>query len=38
MIDMMIEKIVSWQDIQLNGQNNCLGTRKPQPKLLRIDL
>ena len=27
MIDMIIEKIVSWQDIQLNGQNNCLGTR-----------
>jgi len=25
MIDMIIEKIVSWQDIQLNGQNNCLG-------------
>lgn len=27
MIDMIIEKIVSWQDIRLNGHNNCVGTR-----------
>ena len=27
MIDMIIEKIVSWQDIQLKGHNNSVGTR-----------